>query len=137
MVVIIIFITTLTQGCATIYRGRTQILIISTNPSGANVNVINSSNANVFNCITPCKAELKKYNLVNSKVIIRKDGFETIERILYEQIEAFFIINCATSILFPIGMGIDYLTDSWKKAQTDTIIINLKPISELNQNNQK
>jgi hypothetical protein len=48
------------QGCATITGGTTEVLVIETTPSGAEVSLSNG-----FRCFTPCALEVKrKSNLV-------------------------------------------------------------------------
>ena len=55
-------------GCATITRGTTEVLVINTDPLGADVEI------SVWaSCRSPCSVELKRKH--DYHVIVQKDGY--------------------------------------------------------------
>lgn len=64
--------TFLIQGCATITRGTTEVLVVETTPAGADVQVSNG-----LHCKSPCSLELKRKNPV--VLDITKTGYEDVK----------------------------------------------------------
>ena len=58
------------QGCATITRGTTEVLVVETQPPGADVRIDPLGT----NCKTPCSVELKRKK--DYTLQIEKAGFE-------------------------------------------------------------
>lgn len=63
----------LLAGCATITRGTTEVLIIESDPVGADVRIAPAG----VSCKTPCSIELKRKH--NQLVTIRKEGYEPVD----------------------------------------------------------
>src|SRR5262245_30892648 len=61
------------QGCATITRGTTEVLVVETQPPGANVRIDPIG----ITCTTPCTVELKR----------KKDVIVQIEKAGYEHVK--------------------------------------------------
>lgn len=69
LIMCILSLTVLSSGCATIMKGTTQKISVSSHPSGANVLADGSPCG-----ITPCSVELKRKD--DHVIIVRKEGYE-------------------------------------------------------------
>ncbi len=78
--VILATLTVALAGCATITRGTTEVLVIESEPPGADVEVSPAG----LRCKTPCSLELKRKS--NYMVQIQRDGYEPVKVNVLSQI---------------------------------------------------
>ena len=75
-----------TAGCASIFKGTSQVVTFTSEPSGAEVLVDGNSMGK-----TPLTISLKKNQY--STVLVKKAGFETVSRPLGKKYDAIALIN--------------------------------------------
>ena len=75
-----------TAGCASIFKGTSQIVTFTSEPSGAEVLVDGNSMGK-----TPLTISLKKNQY--STVLVKKAGFETISRPMGKKYDAIALLN--------------------------------------------
>jgi len=104
----------ISSSCATVIRGTEEKIVISTEPSGASVEVFDSSNQRVTKLTTPSTVKLKKANSPLNpetyRVKIAKEGFKDAEFTVGNKVNVgAFVIGNFIFYLIP-GMVIDGLT---------------------------
>jgi hypothetical protein len=115
-------ICAMTSGCATITRGTTEVLVIETTPSGADVELSNGSR-----CKSPCSLELKRKN--NIVVDISRTGFDPVRVNVLSQIAGAGAAGMAGNVVFGglIGVGVDAATGATKQLKPNPVIVTLVP----------
>jgi hypothetical protein len=112
------------QGCATITRGTTEVLVIETTPSGADVSLSNG-----LRCFTPCALEVKrKANLV---VDITKAGFEPARLNVLSEVAGAGAAGMAGNVILGgvIGAGVDAATGATKRLVPNPVKVTLNPVA--------
>ena len=114
----------LIQGCATITRGTTEVLVIETTPSGADVSLSNG-----LRCLSPCALEVKrKANLV---VDVSKAGYEPARLNVLSEVAGAGAAGMAGNVILGgvIGAGVDAATGATKRLVPNPVRVTLNPIS--------
>ena len=115
----------LTSGCTTITRGTKDVLVIESDPPGANVKLSSGETGR-----TPTSFELpRKRSLV---VFIEKEGYEPIEVNVTPKNVSAGGVGMAGNVLIGglIGMGVDSATGAMKDLFPNPINVNLVKIGE-------
>ena len=123
-VVAIVSAGLLIQGCATITRGTTEVLVIETSPSGADVSLSNG-----LRCLSPCALEVKrKANLV---VDISKSGYEPARLNVLSEVAGAGAAGMAGNVILGgvIGAGVDAATGATKRLVPNPVRVTLNPVS--------
>lgn len=113
----------LVQGCATITRGTTEVLVIETTPSGADVSLSNG-----LRCFTPCALEVKrKANLV---LDITKAGYEPARLNVLSEVAGAGAAGMAGNVILGgvIGAGVDAATGATKRLVPNPVRVTLNPV---------
>jgi hypothetical protein len=116
--------TLVIQGCATITRGTTEVLVIETTPSGADVSLSNG-----LRCFTPCALEVKrKANLV---VDITKAGYEPARLNVLSEVAGAGAAGMAGNVILGgvIGAGVDAATGATKRLVPNPVRVTLNPVA--------
>ena len=125
---LLVFSSTLffSVGCATITRGKTQPLIVNSEPIGANVELSNGMNGT-----TPWTFELPRKNGVT--VTISKEGFETTVVNVVSTVSSGGGMNTAGNIIFGglIGLAIDGGSGAMKDLTPNPVFVTLIPVGEV------
>jgi len=109
LLVILIFVL---QGCATLFAPKTHPLSVSSDPGGADVYV------NGFKMgTTPIELSLKADKAYN--IEFRKEGFESVTRVINTKVGAGWIVLDVLGGLIPVI--IDATTGAWNKLDQDAI----------------
>jgi hypothetical protein len=122
--VLFVAATSLVQGCATITRGTTEVLVIETTPSGADVSLSNG-----LRCFTPCALEVKrKSNLV---VDITKSGFDPVRLNVLSEVAGAGAAGMAGNVILGgvIGAGVDAATGATKRLVPNPVRVTLNPVA--------
>lgn len=108
-------------GCATITRGTSEVLIIESEPPGAEVDVSPAG----LKCVTPCSLELKRKG--NYMLEIRKDGFETTKVNVLSQIAGAGAAGMAGNVILGglIGAAVDAGSGATKELKPNPVKVNL------------
>ena len=105
LLIVFLSIGTLT-ACATIVRGGSEEITITTQPSGAEVNLSNG-----MSCVSPCKLEVsRKHDLI---VNIEKDGYKPLSTAMITSIDGGSVgLGTAANLIFLpiINDVVDYNT---------------------------
>jgi hypothetical protein len=112
-------------GCATITRGSTEVLVIETQPPGADVELSPAG----LRCKTPCSLELKRKKDVMVK--INKPGYEPVETSVLSEVAGAGAAGMAGNVILGgiIGAGVDVATGSTKKLTPNPLKVMLVPIA--------
>lgn len=114
-------------GCASVTRGTTENISISSTPSGAIADV---SGLDIpTSCVTPCVVQAKRS--ADITVSIRKDGFEPQIIPLTKEIPGSGAAGFAGNILAGglIGMGVDAATGAAMDHKPNPVIVTLQPLA--------
>ena len=116
-------------GCASITRGTTENLSISSTPSGAQADITGLDVPTA--CVTPC-AVLVKRN-ADITITINKEGYEPQIVPLTKEIPGTGAAGFAGNILAGglIGMGVDAATGAAQDHKPNPVIVTLQPIQRL------
>lgn len=113
LVILIAFLTLASiSGCATLFGKKTHLLAVSSDPRGAEVYV------NGFKMgVTPIELNLK----ADKSYIIeyRKEGFESVTRVVNTKVGAGWIVLDVIGGLIPVI--IDAATGNWNKLDQDSV----------------
>lgn len=121
--ILLVGATLLIQGCATITRGTTEVLVIETTPSGADVSLSNG-----LRCSSPCALEVKrKANLV---LDITKAGYEPARLNVLSEVAGAGAAGMAGNVVFGgvIGAGVDAATGATKRLVPNPVRVTLNPV---------
>jgi hypothetical protein len=115
----------LAPGCATITRGTTEVLVVETQPPGADVRI----NPTGTNCKTPCSIELKRKR--NYTLQIDRDGFEPVTVNVLSEISGAGAAGMAGNVILGglIGVAVDAASGATKKLTPNPIKLNLVPLA--------
>jgi hypothetical protein len=114
-------------GCASVTRGTTENISISTTPSGAQADIAGLDIPTA--CVTPCVVQAKRNADVT--VTISKEGFEPQIIPLTKEIPGTGAAGFAGNILLggPIGMGVDAVTGAATDHKPNPVIVTLQPVA--------
>jgi hypothetical protein len=118
-----VLLISLLTSCATITRGKTDTLVINSNPSGALVEISNGLQAK-----TP--ASIKLPRSFEGLVTISREGYETVEVNVSSQVSGAGGAGMAGNVLLGgfIGAGVDASTGAMNDLVPNPIEVNLVPI---------
>jgi len=104
-------------GCATIIHGTTQKVAVNSNPSGAKVIVMGAHLAT-----TPAVIKLDRGD---SNIILRfeKEGYEPVEIAMTKTVDGWIAGNIVFGGL--IGLAIDFISGAAYKLKPDEVLIDL------------
>src|ERR1700738_5319161 len=112
-------------GCASVTRGTTENISISTTPSGATAEIAGLEIPTA--CVTPCVVQAKRS--ADITVAINKDGYEPQIIPLTKEVPATGAAGFAGNILAGglVGMGVDAVTGAALDHKPNPGIVTLKP----------
>lgn len=109
---LLVILIVLLQACATLFAPKTHPLAVSSEPRGAEVYV------NGFKMgMTPIELSLKADKSYN--IEFRKEGFESITRVVNTKVGAGWIVLDVLGGLVPVI--IDAVTGAWNKLDQDAV----------------
>ncbi len=111
-------------GCATITRGTHDVLIVESEPSGANVAIT----PNGGDCTTPCSMKLKRKSTY--QVEIHRDGYEIVKLTVQPQIVGAGAAGMAGNVLVGgvIGAVVDGTSGAMKDLKPNPVSVHLVKI---------
>lgn len=114
-------------GCASVTRGTTENISISTTPSGATADISGLDIPTA--CVTPCVVQAKR----NADVIvtINKEGYEPQIIPLTKEVPGSGAAGFAGNILLGgvVGMGVDAVTGAAQDHKPNPVIVTLQPVA--------
>jgi PEGA domain len=116
-------------GCASVTRGTTENISISSTPSGAQADIAGLDVPTA--CVTPC-AVLVKRN-ADITITVNKEGYEPQIIPLTKEIPGTGAAGFAGNILAGglVGMGVDAVTGAAQDHKPNPVIVTLQPIERL------
>ncbi len=114
-------------GCASVTRGTTENISISTTPSGATAEISGLEIPTA--CVTPCVVQAKrKADII---VTINKEGYEPQIIPLTKEIPGSGAAGFAGNILLGglVGMGVDAVTGAAQDHKPNPVIVTLQPVA--------
>ena len=113
-------------GCASVTRGTTETISISSTPAGAEATVSGLDNPTA--CITPCAVVAKRS--ADISITFAKPGFETEVVTLTKEIPATGAAGFAGNVLVGglVGMGVDAATGAAMDHKPNPVMIELRPV---------
>lgn len=114
-------------GCASVTRGTTENISISTTPSGATADISGLDIPTA--CVTPCVVQAKRNADVT--VSINKPGYEPETIPLTKEVPATGAAGFAGNLLAGglIGMGVDAATGAAQDHKPNPVIVTLRPLA--------
>lgn len=114
-------------GCASVTRGTTENISISSTPAGATAEL--SGLDNPTSCITPCVVVAKRN--ADITVTVNKEGYETQVIPLTKEIPGTGAAGFAGNILVGglVGMGVDAVTGAAQDHKPNPVIVTLQPLA--------
>jgi hypothetical protein len=111
-------------GCATITRGTTEVLVVNSDPGGAEVEISDG-----HRCRTPCSVELKRKH--DYHVTIEKPGYERVDTDVRATIVGAGAAGMAGNVMLGglIGAGVDAATGATKGLKPNPLDVRLSPKS--------
>jgi len=108
-------------GCATVTRGTTEVLVIETDPPGADVEITPANQ----HCKTPCSAKLRRKD--NQMVVIKRAGYEDVQVNVQPQIAGAGAAGMAGNVIVGglIGVAIDAASGATKELKPNPIKVTL------------
>ena len=112
-------------GCASISRGTTENISISSTPPGATAEL--SGLDNPTSCVTPCVVVVKRN--ADITVTVNKEGYEPQVIPLTKEIPGSGAAGFAGNVLLGglVGMGVDAATGAAQDHKPNPVIVTLKP----------
>ena len=113
-------------GCASISRGTTENISISSTPPGATAEL--SGLDNPTSCVTPCVVVVKRN--ADITVTVNKDGYERQVIPLTQEIPGSGAAGFAGNVLIGglVGMGVDAATGAAQDHKPNPVIVTLNPV---------
>lgn len=113
------------QGCATITRGTTEVLVVDTQPPGADVRIDPAG----LTCKSPCSVELKRKKDVI--VQIERAGYEPVKVAVLSEIAGAGAAGMAGNAIVGglIGVAVDAASGATKKLTPNPVKVTLVPIT--------
>jgi PEGA domain len=112
-------------GCASVTRGTTENISISSTPAGATAEI--SGLDNPTTCVTPCVVIAKRS--ADITVTINKEGYETQVIPLTKEIPGTGAAGFAGNVLLGglVGMGVDAATGAAMDHKPNPVTVTLQP----------
>lgn len=112
-------------GCASVTRGTTENISISTTPAGATAELSGLDNPTA--CVTPCVVVAKRN--ADITVMINKEGYEPQVIPLTKEIPAAGAAGFAGNVILGglVGMGVDAATGAAQDHKPNPVIVTLQP----------
>jgi hypothetical protein len=116
-------------GCASVTRGTTENISISSTPSGAEATISGLEVPTA--CVTPCAIVAKRN--ADITVSFAKEGFESEIVQLTKEVPATGAVGFAGNIVAGglVGMGVDAVTGAAQDHKPNPVIVTLKPIRRM------
>jgi len=116
-------------GCASVTRGTTENISISSTPAGATAELSGLDNPTA--CVTPCVVVAKRS--ADITVSFAKEGFEPEVVQLTKEVPATGAVGFAGNIVAGglVGMGVDAVTGAAQDHKPNPVIVTLKPIRRM------
>ena len=114
-------------GCASVTRGTTENISISTTPSGATADITGLDIPTA--CVTPCVVQAKRNAEIT--VTINKEGYEPQTIPLTKEIPGSGAAGFAGNLLLGgvVGMGVDAVTGAALDHKPNPVIVTLQPLA--------
>ena len=114
-------------GCASISRGTTENISISSTPPGATAEL--SGLDNPTSCVTPCVVVVKRS--ADITVTINKEGYEPQVIPLTKEIPGSGAAGFAGNVLLGglVGMGVDAATGAAQDHKPNPVIVTMNPVA--------
>lgn len=114
-------------GCASVTRGTTENISISTTPSGATADISGLDIPTA--CVTPCVVQAKRN--ADITVTINKEGYEPQTIPLTKDIPGSGAAGFAGNLLLGgvVGMGVDAVTGAALDHKPNPVIVTLQPLA--------
>jgi hypothetical protein len=120
------FLMAFVPGCATFIKGTKQYISVNSNIPGADVILHNLDSKKEEKLgETPFTGQASK--IKNAKLIVKKDGYKSVEILMTTEIEGVFWANIFNSA---ISSSTDYSTDAMWKYAPNSYMANLEPGSK-------
>jgi len=116
-------------GCASVTRGTTENISISSTPSGAEATISGLDVPTA--CVTPCAIVAKRSADITVSFV--KEGFEPEVVQLTKEVPATGAVGFAGNIVAGglVGMGVDAVTGAAQDHKPNPVIVTLKPIRRM------
>jgi hypothetical protein len=113
-------------GCASVTRGTTENISISSTPAGATAELSGLDNPTA--CVTPCVVVAKRS--ADITVTVSKDGYEPQVIPLTKEIPGSGAAGFAGNLLVGglVGMGVDAATGAAQDHKPNPVIVTLQPM---------
>ncbi len=120
---IILALTALASGCATVTRGTNEAFGIQTTPAGADAQLSNG-----LSCVTPCSVKVKRRS--DFVVTITKDGYETVNASVTSSVDGGGAAGMAGNVILGglIGAGVDAGTGAMHSHKPNPLVVTLTPL---------
>src|SRR4029453_16320311 len=114
-------------GCASVTRGTTENISISSTPAGATAEITGLDIPTA--CVTPCVVQAKRN--ADITVTVNKEGYEPQIIPLTKEIPGSGAAGFAGNLLLGgvVGMGVDAVTGAPLDHKPNPVIVTLKPLS--------
>jgi hypothetical protein len=114
-------------GCASVTRGTTENISISSTPAGATAEVSGLENPTA--CVTPCALIVKRS--ADITVTFNKEGYEPQVVALTKEIPGTGAAGFAGNVLLGglVGMGVDAATGAALDHKPNPVIVTLQPVT--------
>ena len=114
-------------GCASVTRGTTENISISSTPSGAEATISGLEVPTA--CVTPCAIVAKRS--ADITVSFAKEGFEPEVVQLTKEVPATGAVGFAGNIVAGglVGMGVDAVTGAAQDHKPNPVIVTLQPLA--------
>lgn len=116
-------------GCASVTRGTTENISISSTPAGAEATVTGLDNPT--SCVTPCAVVAKRN--ADISVTFAKEGFQPETVQLTKEVPGTGAAGFAGNVLVGglVGMGVDAATGAAQDHKPNPVIVTLKPVRSM------
>jgi hypothetical protein len=114
-------------GCASVTRGTTENISITTTPPGATADISGLENPTA--CVTPCVVQAKRN--ADITVTINKDGYQPQTIPLTKEIPGSGAAGFAGNLVLGglVGMGVDAVTGAAQDHKPNPVIVTLRPLA--------
>jgi hypothetical protein len=114
-------------GCASVTRGTTENISISSTPAGATAEITGLDIPTA--CVTPCVVQAKRN--ADITVTVNKEGFEPQIIPLTKEIPGTGAAGFAGNVLLGgvVGMGVDAVTGAALDHKPNPVIVTLQPVA--------
>jgi hypothetical protein len=114
-------------GCASVTRGTTENISISSTPAGATAEIIGLDIPT--SCVTPCVVQAKRN--ADITVTVNKEGYEPQVIPLTKEVPGAGAAGFAGNLLLGgvVGMGVDAATGAALDHKPNPVIVTLQPVA--------